>query len=138
MARHTEPQTAGTAPGPGMASGVGPGVALRQLLMSLGEPLAELQCAPAGLDVQVLGVSLLDPEDPPAAHPGDLVLALGVRGRAALPVLRAAGRDGATAVAVKPGAAGHSGSHGPQAAALREAAEEAGVALLFVRPEGRW
>jgi DNA-binding PucR family transcriptional regulator len=107
------------------------GITLRQLLMSLGEPLAELQCAPAGLDVQVSGVSLADPEEPPGARPGDLVLALGVRGRAALPVLRAAGRDRATAVAVK---------HDPGTAAdpLREAAEESGVALLSVRPEARW
>jgi len=112
-----------------------PGITLRQLLMSLGEPLAELQSAPRGLDVQVGGISLLDPEEPPAARPGDLVLALGVRGRAALPVLRAAGRDGATAVAVK----NEPGGPGQQAAAaLRETAEESGVALLFVRPEGRW
>ena len=107
------------------------GITLRQLLMSLGEPLAELQCAPGGLEAQVSGVSLADPEEPPMARTGDLVLALGVRGRAALPLLRAAGRDGATAVAVKrePGA---------PSALLREAAEEAGVALLSVRPEARW
>lgn len=110
------------------------GISLRQLLMSLGEPLAELQYAPA-LDTTVSGITLLDPEDPPAAHSGDLVLALGVRGRAALPVLRAAGRDGATAVALK-------ASAGPGDGAamdlLRAAAEEAGVALLSVRPETHW
>ncbi|WP_370145109.1 PucR family transcriptional regulator [Streptacidiphilus sp. EB129] len=109
------------------------GITLRQLLMSLGEPLAELQCAPGvlGLDTVVSGITLLDPEDPPSAPPGDLVLALGVRGRAALPVLRAAGRDRAAAVAVKldPSA---------RTSALREAAEEAGVALLSVGPDVRW
>ncbi|MEU2629524.1 PucR family transcriptional regulator, partial [Kitasatospora sp. NPDC007106] len=69
-----------------------PGLPLRQLLMSLGEPLVELQAAPAGLDVPVRDVAILDPEEPPAAGPGELVLAIGVRGRAALPVVRAAGR----------------------------------------------
>ncbi|GJF30781.1 transcriptional regulator [Kitasatospora sp. NE20-6] len=107
------------------------GLPLRQLLMSLGEPLVELQAAPAGLDVPVRDVAILDPEDEPTAGPGELVLAIGARGRAALPALRAAGRAGAAAVAVKLDAPG-------QAAALREAATEAGVALLSVRRETRW
>ncbi|MFD0530228.1 hypothetical protein ACFQ1I_31675 [Kitasatospora arboriphila] len=46
-----------------------PGLPLRQLLMSLGEPLVELQAAPAGLDVPVRDVAILDPEEPPAAAP---------------------------------------------------------------------
>ncbi|MFF7455256.1 PucR family transcriptional regulator [Kitasatospora sp. NPDC008115] len=108
-----------------------PGLPLRQLLMSLGEPLVELQAAPSGLDVPVRDVAILDPEDPPTAAPGELVLAIGARGRAALPALRAAGRAGAAAVAVKLDAPG-------QADALREAATEAGVALLSVRRETRW
>ncbi|GAA4868277.1 PucR family transcriptional regulator [Kitasatospora terrestris] len=107
------------------------GIPLRQLLMSLGEPLVELQAAPAGLDVPVRDVAILDPEDPPAAAPGELVLAIGARGRAALPALRAAGRARAAAVAVKLDSPG-------QADALREAATEAGVALLSVRRETRW
>jgi DNA-binding PucR family transcriptional regulator len=107
------------------------GVPLRRLLLALGEPLVELQTAPTGLDVAVRDVALADPEDPPAARPGELLLAIGVRGRAALPVLRAAGQGGAAAVAVKTGTPG-------QAEALREAAEEAGVALLSVRAEARW
>ncbi|MHA6763471.1 PucR family transcriptional regulator [Streptacidiphilus sp. PAMC 29251] len=106
------------------------GISLRQLLMSLGEPLAELQYAP-DLDAVVSGITLLDPEEPPAARPGDLVLALGVRGRAALPVLRAAGRDRAAAVALKP-------SPSDSLESLSSAAEEAGVALLSVRPEAHW
>jgi len=119
--------TAGpTTPGP-----TTPGLPLRQLLMSLGEPLVELQAAPAGLDVPVRDVAILDPEDPPTAAPGELVLAIGARGRAALPALRAAGRARAAAVAVKLDAPG-------QADALREAATEAGVALLSVRRETRW
>ncbi|MFJ1754370.1 PucR family transcriptional regulator [Kitasatospora sp. NPDC088134] len=107
------------------------GLPLRQLLMSLGEPLVELQAAPAGLDVPVRDVAILDPEDPPTAAPGELVLAIGARGRAALPALRAAGRARAAAVAVKLDGPG-------QADALREAATEAGVALLSVRRETRW
>ncbi|MFJ9518812.1 PucR family transcriptional regulator [Kitasatospora sp. NPDC101801] len=109
----------------------GPGLPLRQLLMALGEPLVELQAAPAGLDVPVRDVAILDPEDPATAQPGELVLAIGARGRAALPALRAAGRAKAAAVAVKLDAPG-------QADALREAATEAGVALLSVRRETRW
>ncbi|MDH6134476.1 DNA-binding PucR family transcriptional regulator [Kitasatospora sp. MAA4] len=107
------------------------GIPLRQLLMSLGEPLVELQAAPAGLDVLVRDVAILDPEDPATAAPGELVLAIGARGRAALPALRAAGRARAAAVAVKLDGPG-------QADALREAAAEAGVALLSVRRETRW
>jgi len=106
-------------------------VSLRQLLMALGDSLVEVQAAPAGLDVEIQGVALLDPEDPPAAHPGELVLVIGARGRAAFPALRAAGRDGAAAVVVKLDGAG-------QAAALSETAVEAGVALLSLRSDARW
>ncbi|MFE9422032.1 PucR family transcriptional regulator [Kitasatospora sp. NPDC006697] len=114
-----------------MSAAAPAGIPLRQLLMSLGEPLVELQAAPAGLDVPVRDVAILDPEDPATAAPGELVLAIGARGRAALPALRAAGRARAAAVAVKLDAPG-------QADALREAATEAGVALLSVRRETRW
>ncbi|RPF37903.1 CdaR family transcriptional regulator [Streptomyces sp. TLI_185] len=107
------------------------GVSLRQMLMTLGDSLVEVQAAPAGLDVEIHGVALLDPEDPPTAQPGELVLVIGARGRAAFPALRAAGRDGAAAVVVKLDGAG-------QAAALSETAAEAGVALLSLRSEARW
>ncbi|MFF4799349.1 PucR family transcriptional regulator [Streptomyces sp. NPDC001351] len=107
------------------------GVSLRQLLMTLGDSLVEVQAAPAGLDVEIQGVALLDPEDPPTAQPGELVLVIGARGRAAFPALRAAGRDGAAAVVVKLDGTG-------QAAALSETAAEAGVALLSLRGEARW
>lgn len=107
------------------------GIGLRQLLVALGDSLVEVQTAPAGLDVEIRGVALLDPEDPPTAQPGELVLAIGARGRAAHPALRAAGRDGAAAVVVKLDGPG-------QAAALSETAAEAGVALLSLRREARW
>ncbi|MER6420058.1 helix-turn-helix domain-containing protein [Streptomyces sp. NPDC001137] len=107
------------------------GVSLRRLLMTLGDSLVEVQAAPAGLDVEIQGVALLDPEDPPAAQPGELVLVIGARGRAAFPALRAAGRDGAAAVVVKLDGAG-------QATALSETAAEAGVALLSLRGDAPW
>nr|WP_124444333.1 helix-turn-helix domain-containing protein [Kutzneria buriramensis]WKX16159.1 helix-turn-helix domain-containing protein [Kutzneria buriramensis] len=106
-------------------------IGLRQLLVALGDSLVEVQTAPAGLDVEIRGVALLDPEDPPSAQPGELVLAIGARGRAAHPALRAAGRDGAAAVVVKLDGPG-------QAAALSETAAEAQVALLSLRSEARW
>ncbi|WP_020671929.1 PucR family transcriptional regulator [Amycolatopsis nigrescens] len=99
---------------------------LRHLLSTLGDPLVEVLTAPGGLGVQVSDVVIHDPEDPPEAKPGDLVLVIGARGRAALPAIRAAGRSEATAVAVKGGAE------------LADAAAEAGVALLAVRTEARW
>ncbi|WP_084703990.1 PucR family transcriptional regulator [Phaeacidiphilus oryzae] len=104
------------------------GISLRHLLLALGEALVETQAAPQGLDVGVRGLALLDPEDPPLVGPGELVLAIGVRGRAALPAIRAAGRARAAGVAVR----------SPAGEALREAAEEAGVALLSVPPGVRW
>lgn len=106
-------------------------ISLRELLMALGDSLVEVQAAPAGLDVEIRGVALLDPEDPPTTRPGELALVIGARGRAAYPALRAAGRDGAAGVVVKLDGPG-------QAAALSETAVEAGVALLSLRSEARW
>ncbi|MFF4793606.1 PucR family transcriptional regulator [Streptomyces sp. NPDC001276] len=83
------------------------------------------------MDVEIRGVVLLDPEDPPTTQPGELVLVIGARGRAAYPALRAAGRGGAAGVVVKLDGPG-------QAAALGEIAVEAGVALLSLRSEARW
>lgn len=107
------------------------GVSLRHLLMSQAEPLVELQAAPRGLDVEVREVGILDPEDPAPARPGELLLAVGVRGSAVFPTLRAAGAAGAAAVVVKLDGPG-------QTAKLGEVAAAAGVALLSVRREIRW
>ncbi|MFI5586725.1 PucR family transcriptional regulator [Amycolatopsis sp. NPDC051758] len=98
---------------------------LRHVLATLGEPLVEVVVAPHGLGVPVTDVVILDPEDPLEASPGDLVLVIGARGRAAAPAIRAAGRGGAAAVAVK-GATG------------ADVAADAGVALLTVGTEARW
>jgi DNA-binding PucR family transcriptional regulator len=118
---------AATGPAPTHLPATG-GILLRHLLLALGEELVETQAAPHGLDVPVRGLALLDPEDPPLVGPGELVLAIGVRGRAALPAIRAAGRARAAAVAVR----------SPAGEALREAAEEAGTALLSVPSGVRW
>src|SRR6185437_4452912 len=112
---------------------------LRELLAAVGEPLITVLAAPAGLDVPISGLAIIDPEDAPDEHRGGLVLVVGARGRAAVPLVHAACAAGAAAVAVKVGAAGHdtASAHGAEAvdgrdddrAALREAAVAAGVAL---------
>ena len=104
-------------------------MSLEQVLIALGEELVEVQVAPKGLDVAVLDVVIMDPDDAPDVRAGDLALVVGARGRAALPLVRAAGAGGAAAIAVKADA---------PAPLLRQAAIDAGVALLAVRPQVRW
>lgn len=121
---------------PELSPGVSPdsaqsGVALRQLLIAVGEPLVDVFAAPQGFDLDVRDIVIVDPEDDSGARPGDLVLVIGVRGRSAVRVVRAAARDGAVAVAVKVG-----DREGVRA--LRDAAMDGGIALLGVRPEVRW
>jgi DNA-binding PucR family transcriptional regulator len=103
-------------------------MSLQDVLIALGDPLVELEVAPRGLDVDVLDVVIVDPDDVPDVRPGDLALVIGARGRAAVPLVRAARR--AAAVAVK--------ADGPVPPLLRQAALDAGVALVAVRPEVRW
>src|SRR5690606_16730091 len=111
---------------------------LRQLLLAVGEPLVEVLAAPAGLDVQVDNVVIVDPEDEVEAYAGDLVLLIGARGAAARHLVRTAARQGAAAGAVKAGPSGTRRSAAEEGALLRAAAGEAGVALLGVRPDVRW
>ncbi|WP_035276100.1 PucR family transcriptional regulator [Actinoalloteichus caeruleus] len=115
----------------GVSAAGAPGASLRQLLLALDDPLVELVAAPAGLDVVIGEVVILDPEDAPDTQRGDLILLIGARDASALPAVRAAARRGAAAVAVKVTSAGASD-------ALRAAAVDAGVALLAVRPAARW
>ncbi|GAB3880245.1 hypothetical protein GCM10029964_034230 [Kibdelosporangium lantanae] len=110
-----------------MASQSAKGVPLRQLLLALGDPLVEVLTAPGGLDAVARDVVILDPDDTPDVRPGDLVLLIGLRGRAAVPVVRAAARRGALAIAVK-----------SRDDVLTQAATDEGVALLAVRPDARW
>jgi DNA-binding PucR family transcriptional regulator len=102
---------------------------LRRLLAAIGEPLVEVAAAPSGLDVPLTGLAIVDPDDEPDRYPGQLVLVIGVRGRAATATLRSAGLRGAAAVAVKAGGA---------VDVLVAAATESGTALLVVRPDVRW
>lgn len=107
------------------------GVPLRQLLIAVGEPLLDVLAAPAGFDVDVRDVVIVDPEEDFGTHSGDLVLVIGARGRAAARSVRGAARGGSSAVAVK--------TDGDQdTRALRDTAVDAGIALLGVRPEVRW
>src|SRR5690242_148831 len=76
---------------------------LRELLAAVGEPLVTVLAAPAGLDVPISGLAIVDPEDAPDEHRGDLVLVVGARGHGAVPLVRAAGAAGAAAAAVKIG-----------------------------------
>lgn len=137
----------GTAPGDDAPTGV----PLRRLLLALGDPVVDVAAAPAGLDVQVDNVVILDPEDRTEVREGDLVLLIGARGAAARRLVRALAEQGATAVAVKTGAHAQeeAASAGVRAArtrpgatdewrALRSEAREWGVALLAVRAEVRW
>lgn len=133
-------------------------IPLRRLLLSLGEPLVDVLAAPAGLDVPVDNVVILDPEDEGGAESGDLVLLVGARGTAARRVIRSAALRGASAVAVKTTGAGQAAEpsypppHGwgskpaypprrpgpDELDQLRAEAGEAGIAVLAVRPEVRW
>ena len=129
------------------------GVALRALLLALGDPVVDVVAAPHGLDVQVDKVVILDPEDRVEARKGDLVLLIGVRGSRARSMVRTLAERGATAVAVKTGVhaqpqevlpppaeqrSGRVQRSAEEALALRTEAQAAGVALLTVRPEVRW
>ncbi len=99
---------------------------LRHFLAAVGEPLVSVLAAPAGLDVAISGLAIVDPDDEADEHHGGLVLVVGARGRAAVPLVRAAGAAGAVAVAVK------------DAQTCRATAVEAGVALLDVPADVRW
>ena len=102
---------------------------LRHLLAAVGEPLVEVLAAPAGLDVPITGLAIVDPDDEPDEHRGSLVLVVGARGLDAERLVRAAASAGAAAVAVKVAGSG---------AALRGVALDAGVALLAVPADVRW
>ncbi|WP_432989498.1 PucR family transcriptional regulator [Dactylosporangium sp. CA-233914] len=106
-----------------------PGTTLRQLLAAVGDHFMDLVAG--SLDVAVGGLAIVDPDDELDSYPQELILVIGVRGREAIRYVRAAARGGASAVAVKAGADGN-------VAELRTAAEEAGIALLVVRPQVRW
>jgi DNA-binding PucR family transcriptional regulator len=102
---------------------------LRQLVAAVGEPLVDVVESPAGLDVPLTGLAIVDPDDEPDQYSGQLVLVIGARGHDAVAIVRTVARGRAAAVAVKAGGAVDE---------LRAAAAGAGVALLVVRPDVRW
>lgn len=106
-------------------------VPLRQLLIAVGDPLVDVLAAPRGFDVGVSDVVIVDPDESGGVRAGDVVLAIGARGRAAAPMLREAGTAGAAAVAVKVDAE-------QDIRVLRAIARDLGVALLGVRADVRW
>ncbi|MDS1272163.1 helix-turn-helix domain-containing protein [Lipingzhangella sp. LS1_29] len=127
-------------------------VTLSRLLRALGEPIIDVPAAPRGLEVRVSDVVIVDPADlhepvapapgqepPPGPEhdgptvdiqPGDLVLLIGARGDRAADLLAPLARAGATAVAVKATAT--------ERDQLRQAAQNAQLAVLAVRPQVRW
>lgn len=122
-------------------------VSVRDVLLALGDPLLTVLSAPAGLDGEVTGLTIADPEEELAARPGDLVLLVGLRGRAAVPAVRGAARQGAAAVVVKLDPAGRAGQNAGQNAGhadrelrdLREAVAGGGRPALLATPESaRW
>jgi DNA-binding PucR family transcriptional regulator len=117
-------------------------VSVRDLLLALGDPLLTVLSAPAGLDGEVTGLTIADPEEDLAARPGDLVLLVGLRGRAAVPAVRSAARQGAAAVVVKLDPTARAGQGGPadrELRDLREAVAGGRRPTLLVTPESaRW
>jgi len=105
---------------------------LGDLVEAVGVGVLELLAAPKGLDVAVVDVVIYDADDGPVAHPGDVVLAVGVdvRRPEARDLVHDAGAAGAAAVVVK--------ARDAVTTALVDAATDAGVALLAATPEAAW
>ena len=112
---------------------------LRQLLAAVGEPLVTVVAAPAGLDVPISGLAIVDPDDEPDDHRGGLVLVVGARGRDAVPLVRAAGAAGASAVAVQGHADGlpSRGDRGGRRAARRTCGRALGAPRVARRKRAR-
>ena len=100
---------------------------LRSVLAALGEPLVEVVVAPRGLDVEIAGVAIADPDDELDQFPDQLVLLIGTRGREADRLVRALARRGAAAVALKD----------PERHAPGDR-PDADIAVLAVRGDVRW
>ncbi|MEU5345884.1 MULTISPECIES: hypothetical protein [unclassified Streptomyces] len=100
--------------------------ALGDLLDAVGGSSVRLHTAPAGLAVPVTGTLLYDAHAPFPRVPGALLLAVGVPGAAAGPLVRAAAEAGMSGLVVR-------GPDGPLAEA-----ESAGLALLSVDGDTAW
>ncbi|MDR6979678.1 DNA-binding PucR family transcriptional regulator [Streptomyces sp. 3330] len=107
------------------------GVQLRQILAALTVPVVVAGGDAVITDVVMTDVIVTEPGEHLGPSHGALVLAVGARGAATVPVFMAAARSGAAAVMVKVGADG-------LPARLREAAREADIAVLAVQEHARW
>ncbi|MFI7272872.1 PucR family transcriptional regulator [Streptomyces sp. NPDC049879] len=107
-------------------SGTDPDGTLERLLAVVGAGALELFAAPQGLGARVQGVTVWDAQEPELPA-GQVVLAVGIdpQSHAAVDLVRQAGRSGAVAVVFR------QTRPGPPGGALRAAADEAGVAVLF-------
>jgi hypothetical protein len=104
---------------------------LRSLVERLHPAVLDVVAAPKGLDAEVGDAVIADPVEDTATGPAAVVLAVGVdsdRERVAL--VRRVGEAGAAAVVLK--------LAGPPDAALLQAAEDVGVALLLAPPPLAW
>lgn len=102
---------------------------LGALVETLGPAVVDLVASPAGLDVEVSGVALMDLADGVRVEPGAVLLGVGIRGtdRAAAEIVRTAGEQHAAAVVVKEGST-----------ELQRVATESGVALLVADTQLSW
>ncbi|MFJ2510502.1 PucR family transcriptional regulator [Streptomyces griseoviridis] len=107
-------------------------VQLQHVVPTLSGPLVDLLVAPLGMERPLTSVVIAEPDDEPRSYDEALVLVIGARGRSATGAVMAAGRGGASAVAVRTGA------DAGDVEALRRAAAECGVALLAVSDGARW
>ncbi len=107
-------------------------VTLGAVVDALGADVLRVLVAPAGLDVVVGDAVVHDPSGPPAADPGDLVLAVGVdpSRASAVDVVARYGALGASAVLVR--------TDDPLPPALLVAATGAGVAVLAAPRDAAW
>jgi DNA-binding PucR family transcriptional regulator len=104
------------------------GVRLERLLDGIDGVLVD-RLGARGPGPVATGIAILDPDDDSRDHHDELVLIVGERGRGALPLVRAAARSGAAAVAVKSGGVG---------ADLASVVADLGTTVLAVRPGVRW
>lgn len=110
--------------------GVVSGTTLSDILEDIGVDHGQLLIPPAPDNESVYESVIVDSEDEGTVRRGMLVMLVGVRGRAALPSVRAMVPDRPTAIAVK-GAA-------DELAAVEELLRPTGIGLIAVTPAMRW
>src|SRR4029450_13273627 len=109
-----------------------PVATLGSVLDSLGLGVLDLVVAPSGVDVELTGLVIYDPDDDLLLHAGELLLAVGLDPgyRDLAPLVGRVGHAGAAGLVVKQ----RTGVH-PQ---VLDAAREAGVGLVAAPAEIAW